>query len=228
MSEERKAGLPRGCAARNDAIEGGRVQANRHRVVQLAQPGRRKLFGRAAKRDFLEWFAATANLGWSARQAGFNYKTVLKHRLKDPVFAEAYDRALQQGFVRLLGREMPEDEARLWLFTVATNLFRDGARTRKRRERLLSVRPWTPTALPRPDEAAERAATVKAVRGALDTLAERDRQMLLMREEGFRYDEIAKVVGVAPGSVGTLLARAARRFVAAWDNGGNDGEQALG
>jgi len=148
------------------------------------------------------------------------------HRLTGE--ADAADDIAQESFVRLLGREMPEDEARLWLFTVATNLFRDGARTRKRRERLLAVRPWTPTALPRPDEAAERAATVKAVRGALDTLAERDRQMLLMREEGFRYDEIAKVVGVAPGSVGTLLARAARRFVAAWDNGGNDGEQALG
>ena len=148
------------------------------------------------------------------------------HRLTGE--ADAADDIAQESFVRLLGRDMPEDEARLWLFTVATNLFRDGARTRKRRERLLAVRPWTPTALPRPDEAAERAATVKAVRGALDTLAERDRQMLLMREEGFRYDEIAKVAGVAPGSVGTLLARAARRFVAAWDNGGNDGEQALG
>jgi len=148
------------------------------------------------------------------------------HRLTGEV--DAADDIAQESFVRLLGRDMPEDEARLWLFTVATNLFRDGARTRKRRERLLAVRPWTPTALPRPDEAAERAATVKAVREALDTLAERDRQMLLMREEGFRYDEIAKVAGVAPGSVGTLLARAARRFVAAWDNGGNDGEQALG
>ncbi|HVG45542.1 MAG TPA: sigma-70 family RNA polymerase sigma factor [Longimicrobium sp.] len=148
------------------------------------------------------------------------------HRLTGE--ADAADDIAQESFVRLLGRDMPEDEARLWLFTVATNLFRDGARTRKRRERLLTVRPWTPAALPRPDEAAERAATVKAVRETLDTLAERDRQMLLMREEGFRYDEIAKVAGVAPGSVGTLLARAARRFVAAWDNGGNDGEQALG
>ena len=148
------------------------------------------------------------------------------HRLTGET--DAADDIAQESFVRLLGRDMPEDEARLWLFTVATNLFRDGARTRKRRERLLAVRPWTPTALPRPDEAAERAATVKAVREALGTLAERDRQMLLMREEGFRYDEIAKVAGVAPGSVGTLLARAARRFVAAWDHGENDGEQALG
>jgi RNA polymerase sigma-70 factor (ECF subfamily) len=142
--------------------------------------------------------------------------------------ADAADDIAQESFVRLLGRELPEDEARLWLFTVATNLFRDSTRTFKRRERLLAVRPWTPTALPRPDEAAEAAATVRRVRSALDRLAPRDRQMLIMREEGFRYDEIAQVAGVAPGSVGTLLARAARRFVAAWEHGDNDGEQALG
>jgi hypothetical protein len=74
--------------------------------VQLTQPGKRKLFGRAAKQDFLEWFAATANLGWSARQAGFNYKTVLKHRMKDPVFAADYDRALEQGFARVLAQQL--------------------------------------------------------------------------------------------------------------------------
>jgi DNA-directed RNA polymerase specialized sigma24 family protein len=38
----------------------------------------------------------------------------------------------QESFVRLLGRSMPEHEARLWLFTVATNLFRDGTRTTRR------------------------------------------------------------------------------------------------
>ncbi|HEX8905644.1 MAG TPA: sigma-70 family RNA polymerase sigma factor, partial [Longimicrobiaceae bacterium] len=103
---------------------------------------------------------------------------------------DAADDIAQESFVRLLGRDMPEDEARLWLFTVATNLFRDRARTHKRRERLLAVRPWTPTQLPRPDEAAEKAATVARVREALARLAERDRQMLLMREEGFRYEEI--------------------------------------
>ena len=83
----------------------GRIIPNKHRKLQVTQ-SRRKLFGRAAKQDFLEWFAATANLGWSARQAGFNYKTVLKHRMKDPVFAADYDRALEQGFPRLLAQQL--------------------------------------------------------------------------------------------------------------------------
>jgi DNA-directed RNA polymerase specialized sigma24 family protein len=38
-----------------------------------------------------------------------------------------------------------------------------------------------------------------------------------MREEGFKYDEIAQVVGVAPASVGTLIARALRKFVSEYE-----------
>lgn len=142
--------------------------------------------------------------------------------------ADAADDMAQEAFVRLLGRSMPEDEARLWLFTVATNLFRDGARTSKRRERLLTVTPWTPSALPAPDESLERSRTIGRVRQALDQLSPRDRQMLLMREEGFRYDEIAQVAGVAPGSVGTLLARAARRFAGVYDAHEEKRDEAFG
>jgi hypothetical protein len=82
----------------------GRIRPGKNRKLQMVQPGRRKLFGKLARKDFLEWFAATANLGWSARQAGFNYKTVLRHRMNDAAFAEAYDRALAQGFARLQGQ----------------------------------------------------------------------------------------------------------------------------
>lgn len=123
----------------------------------------------------------------------------------------------QESFVRLLGRDMPECEARLWLFTVATNLFRDRARTTRRRERLLAATPPKPSSPPSPLEELERERKVAGVRKALDRLPERDRQMLLMREEGFRYEEIARVAQVAPGSVGTLLARATRRFLAVYD-----------
>ena len=130
---------------------------------------------------------------------------------------DAAEDIAQESFVRLLGRSMPDHEARLWLFTVATNLFRDGTRTSRRRERLLAATPWKPAALPAPDQALERERKVAAVRRALEQIPARDRQMLLMREEGFRYDEIARVAAVAPGSVGTLLARATRRFLAVYD-----------
>ena len=137
------------------------------------------------------------------------------HRLTGD--ADAAEDIAQEAFVRLLGRSMPDLEARLWLFTVATNLFRDGTRTVRRRERLLSATPWRPAALPGPEEELERHRKITGVRRALEQLSPRDRQMLLMREEGFRYDEIARVAAVAPGSVGTLLARATRRFLAVYD-----------
>ena len=47
---------------------------------------------------------------------------------------------------------------------------------------------------------------------------ERDRLLLLMREEGFSYREISETVGVKEGSVGTLLSRAQKRFVTAYES----------
>lgn len=120
----------------------------------------------------------------------------------------------QEVCIRLLRRpDLGGDDARLWSFTVATNLVRDRGRTVSRRQRLLSAVPFAPAELPNPERQLERSEEITTVRAALDRLPERERQMLLMREEGFRYSEIAQVVGVAPGSVGTLIARALKRFV---------------
>lgn len=125
--------------------------------------------------------------------------------------ADAAEDAAQEAFVRLTEQSLPENEARPWLFTVATNLVRDRARKASRHRRLEPHVPRTkpPTA---PDVSAERKERIAMVRTALEQLSERDQTMLLMREEGFKYAEIAEAVDVAPGSVGTLLARAARRF----------------
>ena len=125
--------------------------------------------------------------------------------------ADAAEDAAQEAFVRLTEQSLPEDEARPWLFTVATNLIRDRARKASRHRRL---EPHVPKVKPPPSPhmATERKERIAMVREALDELSERDQTMLLMREEGFKYAEIAEAVDVAPGSVGTLLARAARRF----------------
>ncbi|WP_420447537.1 sigma-70 family RNA polymerase sigma factor [Candidatus Palauibacter sp.] len=128
---------------------------------------------------------------------------------------------VQEAFVRLLDQTLPDEEVRRWLFTVATNLVRDDARMSARRRRLLAERyeqaDLAPDPAELPDRAVLRAERVAAVRAALAEMPERDRQLLLMREEGFRYAEIAEVIKVAPGSVGTLLARALRRFTEALD-----------
>ncbi|HEY8470368.1 MAG TPA: sigma-70 family RNA polymerase sigma factor [Longimicrobiales bacterium] len=126
--------------------------------------------------------------------------------------ADTADDIAQETFVRLLRQSMPESEVRPWLFTVATNLVRDGVRKAGRRQRLLAAERFMPASVPRPDEMADRAEQVELVRRALAQIPLRDRQLLLMREEGFTYEEMARAAGVAPGSVGTLLGRALRRF----------------
>lgn len=52
-------------------------------------------------------------------------------------------------------------------------------------------------------------------RAILARLPERQSKLLLLRYAGCSYAEIAAILGVAPGSVGTLLARAERAFVTA-------------
>lgn len=132
------------------------------------------------------------------------------HRLTGD--ADTAEDIAQEAFVRLLKQPLPENEIRPWLFTVAMNLVRDHARKTERRSRLLMAAPALVTPMALPDEGVERAQRVERVRSVLDKLPERDRQLLLMREEGFKYEEIAAVVGVAPASVGTLIARALKRF----------------
>lgn len=131
---------------------------------------------------------------------------------------EAEDVA-QEAFVRMVEHEVegPEAAVRVWLFRTALNEVRDRARVRKNRERLLEENPVTPDPPSTPDREAERAERRRRVRRALNGLDERGKEILLMRQEGFKYREIAEAVGVAASSVGTLLARAQRRFQDAYE-----------
>lgn len=133
--------------------------------------------------------------------------------------ADAAEDVAQEAFLRFVrdGVEGPPNALRVWLFKVATHLVRDRYRVRENRRRLLEQNPVTRPAPPDPEADAARAEAVAAVRGALDELAPRDRQLLLMRSEGFSYREMAEAVGVKSTSVGTLLARAQERFVEAYE-----------
>jgi hypothetical protein len=83
-----------------------------HRLVQVRRTGR-KPFGKARKETFLEWFAATCNTRLSAAKAEINEKTVWRHRMKDAAFADAFDRALEQGYARLEARTVQHFEEAL-------------------------------------------------------------------------------------------------------------------
>ena len=111
----------------------------------------------------------------------------------------------------------PPRNPRPWLFAVALNLVREEGRTAVRRGRLLELyRDDAPRAAPAPDEEFDRGERVAQVRAALATLTERDREALLLKAEGFNYDEIAATLGLARGAIGTTLSRARKRLVEAY------------
>jgi RNA polymerase sigma-70 factor (ECF subfamily) len=141
----------------------------------------------------------------------------LTRRLGDRDWA---DEVAQETFLRAMRQETIVSE-RAWLFAVATNLVRDEARKdTRRRHRLELLREQA-----RVDEvvepeplAIERAQEMALARKALDMLVERDREALLMREEGLDYTEIASALELSIGSVGTTLARARRRLGDAYES----------
>ncbi|HEY2895839.1 MAG TPA: sigma-70 family RNA polymerase sigma factor [Gemmatimonadaceae bacterium] len=125
----------------------------------------------------------------------------------------------QEAFVRLLDKPPRAPDA--WLYVVAGNLARDAQRSEGRRARHLSVMDAPERLADAADPApGADAAMCTAEESALvhDTLAmlpERDAALLVMRADDVSYREIAAAIGVAPTSIGPLLARAQQRFIRA-------------
>ncbi len=126
--------------------------------------------------------------------------------------ADLAEDLVQETFVRLSTHPPAErSEPKRWLFTVATNLARDAHRVAHRRSELIAAahdRFPIPDPPPDPAALAERDERRARVRTALAGLGERDRTVLLMREEGFSHREIAEAVDTTTKSVGTMIARA--------------------
>lgn len=134
---------------------------------------------------------------------------------------DAAEDVAQESFVRLFDHavEGTPGGVRAWLFKTATHLVRDRYRVEKNRKRLLEENPVLPTGHDSPERSLERHEARERARAALDALQPRDREILLMRYSGFSYKEIADTIDVAATSVGTLLARAERRFEEACASG---------
>lgn len=110
-----------------------------------------------------------------------------------------------------------------WLYRVATNLGYNALRAAKRRGQYeseagiayLEQRPNTD-----PSVEAERNFHRQQVHNVFAEMKPRSVNLLVLRHSGFAYAEIAGILGISPGSVGTLLARAEsefeRKFIAAY------------
>jgi RNA polymerase sigma factor (sigma-70 family) len=122
-------------------------------------------------------------------------------------------------YYRMPPHAASEGEQRAWLCRVATNVSLNALRTRQRRtlheEQVGEIKREELSGdaeHSNPEQqalAAEQAAFTRAV---LAELPERQQTYLLLRSVGLSYAEIAQATGVAPASVGALLARAEREF----------------
>lgn len=99
-----------------------------------------------------------------------------------------------------------------WLYRVATNLGYNAIRGRTRRWQRDTVLVPDPQGTPGAEHEVEGRERAAAVRAALSQMPQRDVQLLLLRQTGLSYAECAAACEVAPGSVGTLLRRAAENF----------------
>ncbi len=130
---------------------------------------------------------------------------------------EAEDLALEV-FWRLHNRPAVREDGQNpggWLYRVATRLGYNALRSRKRRGRYeqeagqQAADPSAQTAL---EAQVEQRQERERVRRVLARMKPRSAQLLILRHSGLSYAEIATAIGAAPGSVGTLLARAEKEF----------------
>ncbi len=143
-----------------------------------------------------------------------------------PVFATAYrllgsaaeaEDVAQEAFLRLYEHPLPagrDHNLRGWLLRVSTNLAYNALRSRARRQRReeRAQAPGEAAGASSPGQDVLAADTAARVRSVLAGLPERQVQLLLLRQAGLSYAELAGALGVAAGSIGTLLARAERAF----------------
>jgi RNA polymerase sigma-70 factor (ECF subfamily) len=130
-------------------------------------------------------------------------------------WGEAEELALEV-FYRL-HQHPPRDPDRLggWLRRVATHLGLNVLRARARRRRYETAAGTLlqeQAAPPDPADEVERSEVRRQVRAVLARMRPRAAQLLVLRYGGLSYAEIAAALDVAPGSVGTLLARAEKEF----------------
>lgn len=131
---------------------------------------------------------------------------------------ERAEEIAQEVFARAV--VAPPRNPRAWLFAVALNLVREEGRQRVTRDRrLVLYRAEQESDVESPAEVMDRADRIASVRSALEQLSDRDRDALLLKAEGFSYDEIAATLGLSRGAVGTTLSRARARLVEAYRDG---------
>ena len=148
-----------------------------------------------------------------------SYDAVVRFLYRKVWDADRAEDLAQEVFMRALAHQ-PE-KPRAWVFAVAANIARDEARSAIRRRKHLVLLAHEPIVSPAPldniEDDLEHEEQENEVKRALDALSPRDREVLLLWDAGLAYPEIAEQTGLALGAIGTTLARARKRLIAAHD-----------
>jgi RNA polymerase sigma-70 factor, ECF subfamily len=167
----------------------------------------------ASERDFDELFKA-------------HYEGVYRLLYRIVGTREEAEDLAQETFLRLHKADYLWDQQRVtaehphnirgWLYRVASNLaynvLRGEGRRQRRQHETARQTGVTGRGEEDPAEIVVRGDDRLAVRRALAALSQQQAQLLLLRHAGLSYRELAEALGIAPGSVGTLLSRAETAF----------------
>jgi RNA polymerase sigma-70 factor, ECF subfamily len=130
--------------------------------------------------------------------------------LADDLTAQVFERAL----LHLASYDPREGVFAAWLFGIARNLWNDHLR-RERRQAWLSLAVLRPRAHdgPSPEESFIQAESQQALQRALQTLGERERDLLALKfAGGMTNRQIAALVGLSESNVGVSVFRALQRL----------------
>ena len=107
--------------------------------------------------------------------------------------------------------EAQGEKAEAWLYRSATRKGLDELRRRTRRTRYESMLGFARPG-PTPEELCTATEEQEKVRLVLAVIQRRQAELLLLRNQGLSYEELASALDLNPVSIGTLLSRAQRAF----------------
>ena len=151
------------------------------------------------------------------RVYGLLYRLVGNRAEAEDLSQEVFLKLHHHTTRRHLFKPAAKQNVSAWLYRVATNAGYDALKLRKRRWQRDTLLLPDPQGAPGAEQAVAQREEQALVRAALACLPQRQAQLLLLRQMGLSYAECAAACGVAPGSVGTLLTRAAAAFRKAYE-----------
>lgn len=134
---------------------------------------------------------------------------VIAKLIRDPARAE--ELAVEVCLRWSASRQAEGEHGERWLYRAAVETGLNELRHQIRRgryERLVAFVRGSPT----PEELAVARQEQERVRGLLAAMAPRQAELLVLRGQGFTYEELAAALHLNPASVGTLLSRAQQAF----------------